>query len=174
MSCSCPWAPLPVPASSKGRSERLDRRSSKDKCAEGKHASRHWADVTNKAQARKTDPHVHRLGPLCAAVREQQRRGNLKCAGTHPHSSGDGRVLGQSIIGAPTAFMRLYIAEGQERGKLYPHLGEEHGPCQDLLSGLVHSQGQSHHNLNSPQTTSLGMDAKKHACLLCLAIINSS
>lgn len=81
-------------------------------------------------------------------------------AGTHSHSSGDGKFLGQSIISVPTALVHLYIAEGrgQERGKLCPHLGEEqermNEPCQDLLSGLVHSQGQSHRNLNSPKTTS--------------------
>lgn len=81
-------------------------------------------------------------------------------AETHPHSSGHLTALGQSIISAPTALMHLYVAEGrgQERGKLCPHPGEKqervNGPCQDLLSGLVHSQGQSHHNLNSPKITS--------------------
>lgn len=81
-------------------------------------------------------------------------------AGTHPHSSEDGKFLGQSIISVPTALMHLYVAEGrgQERGKLCPHPGEKqervNGSCQDLLSGLVHSQGQSHHNLNSPKITS--------------------
>lgn len=40
MSCSCPYALLPVPISSEESVEHLDRQSSKDECPEGKHASR--------------------------------------------------------------------------------------------------------------------------------------